>query len=57
MISAERIREKAYELWEARGRPDGTPAEDWYEAEALLQHETLSPPRGVRYGLKEYPPG
>ena len=54
MTSAERIREKAYELWEARGRPDGTPAEDWYKAEALLQAEAKAPP--LRYGLKDYPP-
>ncbi len=54
MTNAESIRDKAYQLWEARGRPDGTPAEDWYKAEALLQAE--GEPRPVRYGLKDFPP-
>ncbi|XDA98987.1 DUF2934 domain-containing protein [Sulfitobacter sp. LCG007] len=31
-----RISEKAYQLWEAAGRPDGDPVKFWYEAEAEL---------------------
>ena len=31
------IREKAHELWLARGCPDGTADEDWYRAEQLLR--------------------
>jgi hypothetical protein len=26
----------AYELWEARGRPIGSPEVDWFHAQALL---------------------
>jgi hypothetical protein len=26
----------AYRLWEERGRPDGDPEHDWYEAERLV---------------------
>jgi len=26
----------AYQLWEERGRPDGDPEHDWYEAESRL---------------------
>jgi hypothetical protein len=38
-------RELAYRLWEERGRPEGRPDEDWFEAERRLlsdQHETDS---------------
>jgi hypothetical protein len=28
----------AYELWQARGCPDGSPEEDWFRAERELQH-------------------
>jgi len=27
----------AYELWLQRGSPEGSPEEDWYQAERLLQ--------------------
>ena len=27
----------AYELWQARGCPDGSPEEDWFKAERELQ--------------------
>jgi Protein of unknown function (DUF2934) len=30
------IRELAYQIWEQRGRPDGTAQEDWLEAERRL---------------------
>ena len=30
------IRDLAYSLWEQRGKPDGGPDEDWFEAERLL---------------------
>lgn len=26
----------AYSLWEGRGRPQGTPEEDWFKAEEIL---------------------
>jgi Protein of unknown function (DUF2934) len=32
----ERIAERAYQLWEAKGRPAGTDLADWFEAERLL---------------------
>ena len=35
-ISQERIREKAYELWEAAGRPDSSPEAFWHDAERML---------------------
>ncbi|HEY3742490.1 MAG TPA: DUF2934 domain-containing protein, partial [Bryobacteraceae bacterium] len=31
------IAELAYELWESKGRPDGTADEDWYEAARQLR--------------------
>ena len=33
------IAKVAYELWLRRGRPDGSPEEDWYEAERMLKAE------------------
>lgn len=38
--SEERIRERAYELYEARGRGDGHDLEDWLEAEAEITDGT-----------------
>jgi len=35
----ERIAERAYKLWEARGKPAGTDRENWFEAERLLRAE------------------
>jgi hypothetical protein len=32
--SAERIRERAYQIWEIEGRPDGRDREHWLRAEA-----------------------
>jgi hypothetical protein len=32
-----RIARLAYAYWEARGRPDGSPAEDWFRAEEELR--------------------
>ncbi|MFZ0660615.1 MAG: DUF2934 domain-containing protein [Candidatus Binataceae bacterium] len=29
-----RIRERAYQIWESKGRPEGRQDEDWYEAES-----------------------
>lgn len=37
----------AYQIWEQRGRPDGNPESDWYEAERLMSarnnHTQLAP--------------
>ncbi len=35
--SPESISRRAYEIWESRGRPDGTSVEDWLNAEAELK--------------------
>lgn len=32
-----RIAARAHDLWELRGRPEGSPEIDWYEAEKELQ--------------------
>ena len=32
----ERIREKAYELWEQRGRREGDSLQDWLDAEEVV---------------------
>jgi hypothetical protein len=32
------VEKLAYQLWEERGRPSGSPEEDWFRAEAELRH-------------------
>jgi hypothetical protein len=38
-LSEQDIRERAYALWEARGRPEGSAEEDWRAAEQQLRAE------------------
>lgn len=33
------VAELAYRLWEERGCPEGSPGEDWYKAEFIIDHE------------------
>ena len=46
----------AYQLWEGRGRPLGSPEIDWYAAESALgvrhSQEQFSP-QGVRFEAEE----
>jgi len=35
------IAELAYRLWEERGCPQGSPEEDWYQAELLIDREEI----------------
>lgn len=44
-LDVRKQQELAYRLWEERGRPDGRPDEDWFEAERRLrsdQHDNES---------------
>jgi len=36
VISENDLRQMAYALWESRGRPMGSPEEDWYRAKEQL---------------------
>lgn len=36
MLSHEQIAKRAYELWEAQGKPEGADRKNWYEAERQL---------------------
>ena len=36
----QQILQKAYEIWEAEGRPDGHDMEHWFKAELLIAKET-----------------
>jgi len=38
----------AYALWEKRGRPIGSPEEDWYQAERALRLKKLTRTFSVR---------
>ena len=33
------VAELAYRLWEERGRPEGSPDEDWYRAEVIVDRQ------------------
>jgi len=48
VLDQEAIRERAYQLWLARGQCHGSSLEDWVEAERLLLQQGWR-----RYGLKE----
>jgi hypothetical protein len=37
-MSDEEIARKAYFLWESRGRPHGSPEEDWHRAKEQLEN-------------------
>ncbi|HEX8595284.1 MAG TPA: DUF2934 domain-containing protein [Pseudomonas sp.] len=37
MIDEEKIRQRAYELWEQRGRPEGVDQDDWRQAREELE--------------------
>ncbi len=39
LLSEGAIRERAYEIYERRGRQDGRAEEDWFEAESELRNE------------------
>ncbi|MBV9813089.1 MAG: DUF2934 domain-containing protein [Acetobacteraceae bacterium] len=40
----ERVRERAYYLWEDAGRPHGAPDEFWHRAQAALAAEDVARP-------------
>lgn len=41
-ISTSDIAILAYQLWEERGRPDGSSEQDWFEAERQLRDQLAS---------------
>jgi len=42
--SEERVRSKAYEIWESEGRPDGRALDHWLQAETEVQSDRSSGP-------------
>jgi hypothetical protein len=49
------VAELAYELWIARGRPDGSALQDWAEAERQLTRGNAAPPSQVTTETKQQP--
>ena len=43
------IEKLAYRFWEERGRPSGSPEEDWFKAERELQRESIGPPERLPF--------
>lgn len=40
-VNQQDVAELAYELWQARGCPDGSPEVDWFRAEQELQSREM----------------
>jgi hypothetical protein len=38
-----RIRDRAYQIWQEEGRPDGKSAEHWEQARRMIEQEEASP--------------
>ena len=49
------VAELAYCLWEERGCPEGSPGENWYKAEFIIDHEQHD--NGESGKALEIPPG
>jgi hypothetical protein len=45
VTNTESVAVLAYELWKARGCPEGSPDEDWFRAEEELRHQRVSSAR------------
>lgn len=43
----DRVRERAFELWETEGRPEGRDVEHWLDAERELGEEAINGPMGM----------
>lgn len=43
------IERLAYRFWEERGRPFGSPEEDWFKAERELHRELIGPPERLPF--------
>ena len=52
----EEIAQRAYELWEQRGRPNGSREEDWFRTESELSHpsEVLPAETAADKDLREF---
>ena len=45
------IEKLAYQFWEERGRPFGSPDEDWFQAEREFQRELVGPPERLPFSV------
>ena len=48
-----RIAQRAFELYESRGRENGHDIEDWLRAEAELRHEAIRPKASISSAVYE----
>jgi hypothetical protein len=42
-IKEQRIRARAYQLWQQAGQPEGQADEYWYQAQAEIEAEAMEP--------------
>lgn len=45
------IEQLAYQFWEERGRPLGSPDEDWFKAEREFRRELIGTPERLPFSL------
>lgn len=50
-IKDDDIRKRAYDLWEAAGRPDGSHEHHWHQAREELQNGKAAPKSRIKGGL------
>ena len=43
-----RIRERAYQIWQDEGRPDGKAGEHWEKARRMIEGEEQTPAKGTK---------
>ncbi len=48
-----RISARAYDLWERRGKPEGSPEMDWYAAEKELARDDPTKPKATLDALQQ----
>jgi hypothetical protein len=42
-LTEQQIMERAYEIWDRNGRPEGRENEFWHQAEQELRHDNRAP--------------
>ena len=50
------IEKLAYQFWEERGRPLGSPEEDWFQAEREYYRGLVGPPERLPFSLLSFGP-
>jgi hypothetical protein len=55
-VYSAQIEKLAYRFWEERGRPFGSPEEDWLKAEREFDRELIGPPERLPFSSLSFGP-